>query len=354
MLPPVDSLACGATAAGTVRVTDVSSGLSVADPVTLRGACPIPTTTTLSLPSFVDTGWPGSVNPARVSAGSTPVTSGTITITAPSFSCTYNAGASSGCTLANLPAGIDQVQAFYSGNTSYAPSSATATVTVSSTVASIPATSPSWAGYVDTSDTYTSVSGSWTVPKVNCGSLFTGGDVASAAVTTVGVGLANPVGIGTSSGCSWYTEQYSAGWWMFPGDWNSLSETVSPGDVMSANVKSTGTPGCWILTISDETKGWGPVSTTPQCNPNAVGESAEWTTQEPQISIAGIGIPNKLSNYGSVTFTQAQATGSNGTATPIWDHPNVALSQFSNGTLKQSFSQLSSDGTQFTTSFVSG
>jgi hypothetical protein len=102
---PVDyGLVCDATAAGTMQYTDVSSGVVVSKPVTWTGPCVTPTTTTLSIPSTVDTGWTAAVNPAGVTAGSTVVTSGTVTIAVNGVSfCSYTAGASSGCNLAGLP-----------------------------------------------------------------------------------------------------------------------------------------------------------------------------------------------------------------------------------------------------------
>lgn len=175
---PVDyGLPCNATAAGSVQYKDVSSGAAVNQPVTWTGPCTAQTTTTLMLPSIVDTGWTPGVNPARVTAGSTVVTSGTITITVNGSSfCQYSAGANSGCTSAHLPAGTDQVQASYAGSTipPYYPSSASATVTVLQVDPSNSiVTSPNWAGYVDTGDTFTAVSASWYVPKANCGFLET-------------------------------------------------------------------------------------------------------------------------------------------------------------------------------------
>jgi hypothetical protein len=131
MALPVDSgLACDATAAGTVTATDLSTGLATSKPITWVGPC-ISTTTTLSLPSQVATGWTAATNPAVVTAGSTTVTSGTVTITVNGGSpCTYTAGATSGCTLANMPVGTDEVKASYSGTAEYAPSSASESVVV--------------------------------------------------------------------------------------------------------------------------------------------------------------------------------------------------------------------------------
>ena len=63
------------------------------------------------------------------------------------------------------------------------------------------------------------------------------------------------------------------------------------------------------------------------------------------------GLP--LSNFGSVTFTQANATGSNGSATPIWDHPDLAV-DMTTSTHKATVSPPSNDGTQFTITWLHG
>jgi hypothetical protein len=354
VLPTDYGLPCGATAAGTVRATDVSTSLSVTDPVTLMSACAMPTTTSLFLASTVDTGGTAGVNPARVNSGSTPVTAGTVTVTVNGATfCTYTAGATSGCTLANLPAGTDQVRASYSGNASpwFAPSSATASVTVLPVDASVPQNSLNWAGYVDTSDTYTSVSGSWTVPTASCGNLWTGGDVASSSATWVGIdGNSNSDStveqIGTDSNCVLYTGEYHAWWEMAPDAANVIDiigHPVHPGDHMTANVTSTGKPGSFSLTITDTTENWS-YNTTASIS-GAVGGSAEWITEQP----SDFGLP--LTNFGSVTFTQARATGSNGVATPIWDHPN-SVDTMTGGVTKAAASSLSNDGTQFTISWL--
>lgn len=353
VLPADSSLPCGATAAGTVRVTDTSSGFSVTNPVTLIAACSIPTTTSLSLPSTVDTGWAGSINPARVSAGSTAVTSGTVTITVNGTTfCTYNAGAASGCTVANLPVGTDTVQAFYSGSAVpwYAPSSTTATVAVLAVSPSVASSSANWAGFVDSSDTYSAVSGSWTVPMASCGS-FPFGDAASSSATWVGIdGNTNNTveQIGTDSNCVAWTGEYHAWWEMAPGApvvIDIFSHPVHPGDSMTASVVSTGSPGTFTLALSDATQHW--TYSTTQSLASAVGGSAEWITEQPSAG----GIP--LTNFGSVTFTQARATGSNGLSTPIWDHANLAVSMVG-ATTKAAPSSLSSDGSQFSISWLHG
>jgi hypothetical protein len=345
---PVDyGLACNATSAGAAKYTDVSSGAVVSKPIIWTGPCTGATTTTLTLPSTLDTGWTPSVNPARVTAGSTSVTSGTITITVNgSFFCQYSAGAISGCT-SHLPAGTDQVEASYSGSTvpPYYPSSASATVTVLPVDPSMNPNSSNWAGYVDTGDKFTAVSASWTVPKANCGFLET-----SSSATWVGIDGWNESTveqIGTDSNCILGQGEYWAWWEMYPGGPQvigtptlSSDDAVYPGDLMKANVTSTGTPGWYTLSIADDTQGW--TYATTQFYPNANGGTAECIEEQP----AAAGLP--LTNFGSVTFNQCNATGSDGIATPIWDHPNLAVDMTSGSTLKATVSPLSDDGTTFT------
>jgi hypothetical protein len=363
---PVDTgLACGATAAGTARYTDETTGLAASAPVTWVGPCLTPTTTTLVMPTTVDTGWTGFAN-VSVAAGSTYVSSGTVTITVNGVTfCSYPASGA-GCTLANLPAGTDHVQAAYSGSSAppYEPSSASATVTVLPTNPSVPQMSQNWAGYEATGDTFNSVSANWTVPAANCGI----GEV-SVSATWVGIdGDPNandntgPEQIGTDSNCGTFTlpgtSIYWAWWQMnqpglkgwphFIGGPGAGSYPVAAGDLMTATVKSTGVPGQYTMTLEDHTQGDWTYSTT-QTNPAATGMTAECIEEQPAV----LGLP--LTNFGSVHFSQCQTAGSNGVATPIWDHPNndITMTDASGTTTKASVSTpLSNDGTDFTVTWM--
>jgi Peptidase A4 family len=353
---PVDyRLVCDASAAGTVSYTDATSHAVVTEPVTFIGPCANPTTTTLLIPSTVDTGW-ASNPPATVTAGSASVLPGTITVNGTAF-CSYPLSTGAGCTLANLPAGTDRVQATYSGSSEpiYDASSASATVTVLPVHSSTAKLSGNWAGYAATGETYTSVSATWTVPTANCGT-FPTGDAASSSATWVGLdGDGNtPVEqIGTDSNCAAYAGEYHAWWEMAPGGPTIIGDLgatnddrVSPGDVMAASVTATSTPGTYTLTIDDLSQGWS--STTTQSNPSAAGASAECIVEQPSDG----GLP--LTNFGSVTFSQCKVTGSNGIATPIWDHANDALTMASASTTKATVLPLSDDGTQFTVTWLHG
>ncbi len=349
------SLACDTTAAGTVQYTDVASGLTASQPFTWVGP-PCSTTTTLSIPSTVSTAWTATaVNPASVNAGSTVVMSGTITITVNgAFFCYYTAGASSGCSLASLPVGTDQLHASYFGNAAYGPSSASTVVTVF--VKSTAGSSEIWAGYVDTAGTYSAVSASWVVPKANCG--FLEDAQSSTWVGLDGNGQGLPLEqIGTDSNCITGQGRYWAWSQMVPSgpqciDWCSLlngfvgGDTVKPGDLMTASVTATGTPGLFTLTIADSNQGWSYSAT--ESNPGAPTASAECIEEQPAV----LAFP--LTNFGSVTFKQCMATGSNGLATPVWDHTNEADEMTKNKVVKAVVSPLSDDGSEFTVTWRHG
>jgi hypothetical protein len=350
---PVDyGLVCDATAAGTMEYTDAGSGLTVSKPVTWTGPCVTPTTTALSIPSTVDTGW-SAVNPASVTSGSTAVTSGTVTISVNGTSvCSYTAGASSGCTLGNLPAGTDQVQASYSGSTipPYDPSSTSATVTVLQVQPTENATSTGWAGYAATGGPYTKASGSWIVPAANCGNA-----VATDSASWVGIdgwGGSTVEQIGTDSNCTLFNASYWAWYEMYPGAPVVIGAVpanypVYAGDSMTASVTATGTAGTYDLTIEDNTQGW--VYSTTQSVSGATGGSAECIEERP----AAAGLP--LADFGSVTFTGCEAATGSGSLRPIWDYPNVAVNMDdSSGTQLATVSSLSGDGTQFTVHWLNG
>lgn len=152
--------------------------------------------------------------------------------------------------------------------------------------------------------------------------------------------------IGTDSNCILGQGEYWAWWQMYPRGPQvigtptlSANYAVYPGDLMKASVTFTGTQGQYKLSIEDDTQGW--IYVTTQFYPNANGGTAECIEEQP----AAAGLP--LTNFGTVTFTQCNVTGSNG-VTPIWDHPNMAVSINSGSTQKATVSGLSDDGMNFT------
>jgi Peptidase A4 family len=214
----------------------------------------------------------------------------------------------------------------------------------------VPISNSSWAGYADTGETYTSVSGSWTVPNASCGL----GQVESAA-TWVGIDGANesigPEQIGTDSNCAVLGGEYWAWYEMAPNGPALISsptgDGVEAGDVMNASVQYSGTNAsgeeCYDLQIMDTTRWSNPFSTT-QCMAGAIGGTAEWIEEDPSDG----GFP--LTPFGSVTFTNCQAGGSDAAVygAPIWYHPNSVWTMSNPGGAAASVSGLSDDGSQFT------
>src|SRR5690348_6309968 len=112
-------------------------------------------------------------------------------------------------------------------------------------------TSTNWSGYATTGSRYTSVSGTWKQPTATC-------SAGQTAYSSFWVGIdgdtTNTVEqTGTDADCSSGTPTYYAWYEMYPKFPVNLSNTVKPGDSMSASVTTSGS-GNFTLTISDSTQ----------------------------------------------------------------------------------------------------
>jgi Peptidase A4 family len=159
-------------------------------------------------------------------------------------------------------------------------------------------TSSNWSGYAVTGSRFTSVSSSWTQPTATC---------SATAYSSFWVGLdgdtSNTVEqTGTDADCSGRTPQYYAWYEMYPKYPVNYSNTVKPGDHMSASVTTNGS-GSFTLTISDSTQGWS--KTTTARLKSAKLASAEVIAEAPS-SNSGV-LP--LANFGTVSFSGASANG---------------------------------------------
>ncbi len=159
-------------------------------------------------------------------------------------------------------------------------------------------TSTNWSGYAVTGSRFTSVSSSWTEPTATC---------SATAYSSFWVGLdgdtSNSVEqTGTDADCSGKTPQYYAWYEMYPKFPVNFSNTVLPGDHMSASVTTNGS-GSFTLTISDSTQGW--TKTTTARLKSAKLASAEVIAEAPSSS-SGV-LP--LANFGTVSFSGASANG---------------------------------------------
>ena len=160
-------------------------------------------------------------------------------------------------------------------------------------------TSTNWSGYAVTGGRYTSVSSSWTQPAASC---------SGTAYSSFWVGLdgdtSNTVEqTGTDADCSGSTPHYYAWYEMYPKYPVNYSNTVKPGDHMSASVTTNGS-GSFTLTISDSTQGWS--RTTTARLKSAKLASAEVIAEAPSSS-GGV-LP--LANFGTVSFSGATVNGS--------------------------------------------
>jgi hypothetical protein len=162
-------------------------------------------------------------------------------------------------------------------------------------------TSTNWSGYAATGAKFTSVSASWTQPVATCGF---GQTAASFWVGLDGDGSQTVEQIGAYSNCtSADVPQYYAWFEMYPNPAYKTSYPVAAGDAMSASV-SVDRVGRFTLSISDATQHW--TASTTQRSTTAQLVSAEVIAEAPSYSTGGIA---PLTNFGSVTFTNAKANG---------------------------------------------
>jgi uncharacterized repeat protein (TIGR02543 family) len=221
-----------------------------------------------------------------------------------------------------------------------------------------------WSGFVDVGSDYTAVSGTWTVPTLTCNS---SNEQYSAEWVGIDGELDNSVEQdGTSTDCDGTTPEYSA-WWEMYGDANSdahggfsvplspaSSYLVSAGDVMTGSVNYASDE--WTLVLSDATANWTFSITVSQPSPAPDQSSAEWIVESPEIctsqSLSSCS-QEPMSNFGSVTFTNASATA-NGTTTSILSFEGAALEMVDGSSVVMAVPGfLSGDGSTFTDTWLS-
>ena len=159
------------------------------------------------------------------------------------------------------------------------------------------AASENWAGYAagGTLGAFTQVSASWAEPAATCAASQT---FSSFWVGLDGDGTSSVEQTGTEADCANGAASYQGWFEMFPAAPVFFSNTVQPGDAMSASVVAGG-GGSFTLTLTDSTQGWTKV--TQQTSTTAQLGSAEIIAEAP--SDADGVLP--LSDFGAVTFTDA-------------------------------------------------
>jgi hypothetical protein len=197
-------------------------------------------------------------------------------------------------------------------------------------------TSTNWSGYATTGSKDTDVKGTWTQPSASC-------SAGQTAYSSFWVGIdgdtTNTVEqTGTDADCSSGAPRYYAWYEMYPKFPVNLSNPVSPGDSLTAEVSTNGS-GSFTLTIKDTTKGW--TFTTKQSSKKARLGSAEWIAEAP----SGSGGVLPLANFGTVSFSNCTADGVAINRNP---NPDEIVMETSGGVVKAQPSGLGSSGESFT------
>jgi Peptidase A4 family len=225
------------------------------------------------------------------------------------------------------------------------------------------AVSENWSGYAASdsngSGQFSSVSGSWVEPTVNC-STGTGYDA-----FWVGLGGASQQSdaleqIGTQAACSGSgTAQHFAWYELVPSGPVRLGVTIKPGDHITGKVTVDGTSV--TVSLRDDTTGQSTTKTLQMSNPDT--SSAEWIAEAPsQCDSSGNCQPMPLADFGSVDFTDASATAGGQTGSiSAWNAQPVQLESGSDfvssgaaGTSQAGAqpSSLSSDGSAFSVQWL--
>jgi hypothetical protein len=205
--------------------------------------------------------------------------------------------------------------------------------------ATLHTTSSNWAGYAvrRTGVSFKRVSGTWTVPAVNCSSSAT----STYSANWVGLGGYTSTSpaleqLGTESDCSASGKAtYSAWFEVVPAAATTAKLTIQPGDEMFASATVSSSKKV-TLTIADTTR---KTKVTKSVQAGAIDvSSAEWIVEAPALC-SGSSTSDAscrqtaLANFGSTTFGSARATTTGGHAGSILDasYDAIAISLANRG-----------------------
>jgi hypothetical protein len=203
-------------------------------------------------------------------------------------------------------------------------------------------TSHNWSGYAATSGgrTYTSVTGTWTVPQPAANG------TPGVGATWVGIGGVNSrdlIQAGTQDMASGTGQsQYQAWIEMLPSASQQVPLAVKPGDSVTVSIdKQTSAANTWQISFTNNTTGQTYQKTVHYASSQS---SAEWVEEAPSGQ-SGI-LP--IDNFGSVNFTAASATQAGQTVnlTQAGAQPISLLG--ANGQALAVPSAIGSDGSSFT------
>jgi hypothetical protein len=184
--------------------------------------------------------------------------------------------------------------------------------------------SSNWAGYAVSGTEFSSVTGTWVQPELDCTS--TG---SSASAFWVGLG-GNGDGstaleqAGTGADCDADgAPRYYAWYELVPAPSATVSLAVRPGDTITSTVTVDGTKV--IVQIANVTTGKTVTKVKRMAAPDTT--SAEWVAEAPSLcSGGGFCRTVTLSDFGKVTFTKASATSADGHTGAISDRAWTATS----------------------------
>lgn len=193
------------------------------------------------------------------------------------------------------------------------------------------ASSSNWSGYAAHSAgvRFRRVSASWTQPAASCtsaGRTFSSFWVGLGGFSGTAGGLEQ---IGTELDCNVFGQQRSSAWYeLVPAPSRHIRMTVRPGDRMSARVIVVGDRVSFRLVDATRRETFAKRFTTRSIDVSA----ADWITEAPSTCDASGSCQTlPLTNYGSATFTRAQARtifGHSGAiADSAWTHTRLVLSQ---------------------------
>ncbi|MCL1976621.1 MAG: G1 family endopeptidase [Candidatus Bathyarchaeota archaeon] len=206
-----------------------------------------------------------------------------------------------------------------------------------------------WSGYVAASDFSSplpeviGVNASWIVPSVSISSDNT---YSSAWIGIGGQFDTSLIQIGTEHDSVNGKERYIAWYELLPDYAINIPIMISEGDMMSASInlvdKDT---NLWFMQLTDVTTG---ESFSKSVNYNSTLLTAEWIVERPTLN----GQIANLSNFGSVTFTEAYVN-INHEVLPLGE---VSFSQThltdNQNTQLTTVSQINSDGKSFTIQYI--
>jgi hypothetical protein len=210
-------------------------------------------------------------------------------------------------------------------------------------------TDPVWSGYAAFGQTFTDVKGSWTQPAATCSGLRQN----TKTLAAIWVGLdgysSNTVEqAGTEVDCTGSTPSYIAWYAFIPKTYVKLDPTsfpVAAGDKFTVEVSQNGS----TATISLSSSAWASPFVVSAPVGSDTFSSAEWIVES---------LSQKLTNFGTVDFTKAAATGGGVTGgaidDPAWNTSVLTMVSGNgrNAVDKDAISPLSHSGTSFSVTWL--